>query len=229
VCVGLYVALPNRLVVGPRWLVPVLVALPLLPLSARKHRHPNDAPWVRYLTLGLIGFGDRGEHHVGGAAGPSLAQRQRVSRSEPDLFGGVGVAHQRHRLRVVAMGNRSGGPHRRAGSDTLLPDVQFPQMENPSLAPKDWRPRFFDYLYTSFANGTSFAPADAMPLTILAKSLFAVEIRRVVDDDRGGGRASGQHPSLITRPEGDRASHSRANDDPCARRRQRVRRTNDPR
>jgi len=28
---------------------------------------------------------------------------------------------------------------------------------------KDWRPRFFDYLFTSFANGTSFAPADAMP------------------------------------------------------------------
>ena len=57
---------------------------------------------------GIDWIGDRGEHHVGGAAGPSLAQRQRVSRSEPDLFGGVGVAHQRHRLRVVAMGNRSG-------------------------------------------------------------------------------------------------------------------------
>jgi hypothetical protein len=68
-----------------------------------------------------------------------------------------------------------GGPHRRAGSDTLLPDIQFPQMENPTLAPKGWRPRFFDYLYTSFANGTSFAPADAMPLTLVAKTLFATE------------------------------------------------------
>jgi uncharacterized membrane protein len=48
-------------------------------------------------------------------------------------------------------------------------------MENPQYAPKSWRPRFTDYLYTSFANGTSFAPADAMPLTLLAKSLFLGE------------------------------------------------------
>jgi hypothetical protein len=68
-----------------------------------------------------------------------------------------------------------GGPHRRAGSDALMPDIQFPQMENPSLAPADWRPRFLDYLYTSFANGTSFAPADAMPLSFRAKALFTGE------------------------------------------------------
>jgi hypothetical protein len=48
-------------------------------------------------------------------------------------------------------------------------------MENPTLAPLKWRPRFHDYLYTSFANGTSFAPADAMPLTLRAKVLFAGE------------------------------------------------------
>jgi uncharacterized membrane protein len=43
------------------------------------------------------------------------------------------------------------------------------------LVPEDWRPHFFDYLYTSFANGTSFAPADAMPLTLRIKVLFASE------------------------------------------------------
>ena len=59
--------------------------------------------------------------------------------------------------------------------DRLLPDLQFPQMENPKLAPSGWRPKFHDYLYTSFANGTSFAPADAMPLTLRAKALFATE------------------------------------------------------
>jgi hypothetical protein len=63
----------------------------------------------------------------------------------------------------------------RAGSATLWPDIQFPQMENPDLAPPEWRPHFFDYLFTSFANGTSFAPADAMPLTLRLKVLFATE------------------------------------------------------
>jgi uncharacterized membrane protein len=48
-------------------------------------------------------------------------------------------------------------------------------MENPQLAPEHWRPRFTDYLYTSLANGTSFAPADAMPLTLRMKVLFTTE------------------------------------------------------
>jgi uncharacterized membrane protein len=56
-----------------------------------------------------------------------------------------------------------------------MPDLQFPQMENPDLAPEDWRPNFIDYLYTSLANGTSFAPADAMPLSVRMKVLFAGE------------------------------------------------------
>ncbi len=68
-----------------------------------------------------------------------------------------------------------GGPHLRAGGPIGPPDFQFPQMENPQLAPPGWRPGFVDYLYTSFANGTSFAPADAMPLTVRAKGLFLAE------------------------------------------------------
>jgi len=67
-----------------------------------------------------------------------------------------------------------GGPHMRAGGDGPV-DIQFPQLENPSLAPANWYPRFYDYLYTAFANGTSFAPADAMPLTFRIKVLFATE------------------------------------------------------
>ena len=40
----------------------------------------------------------------------------------------------------------------------------------------DWHPTsFIDYLYTSLANGTSFAPADAMPLTSSMKTLFGLE------------------------------------------------------
>ena len=54
VCVGLYVILPNRLVVGPHWLLPVIVALPLAPLSARRHRHPDESVWIRHVTIGLI-------------------------------------------------------------------------------------------------------------------------------------------------------------------------------
>ena len=53
-CTALYVVLPDRLVVGPRWLLPVLIILPLLPLSARKHHHPDESPWVRRTVIVLL-------------------------------------------------------------------------------------------------------------------------------------------------------------------------------
>ncbi len=175
VCVLLYVVLPNRLVVGPRWILPVLIALPLVPLSATKHRHPNESQWVRRLTIFLIGVITVANvtsmallvHHLLNA---------NVSQGRSLIYSAVAV----WLTNVIVYGlwfweMDRGGPHLRAGVDTLLPDLQFPQMENPQLAAPNWRPRFFDYLYTSFANGTSFAPADAMPLSLRAKALFASE------------------------------------------------------
>lgn len=174
-CAGLYLVLPSRLAVGPRWLLPVLVVLPLIPLSARKHRHPNDAPWVRYLCVGLIALVTVANfasvvllvHHL---------LNTQVSQGRQLIYSAVAV----WLTNVIVFGLwfwelDRGGPHLRAGPDLRLPDIQFPQMENPQLAPKDWHPRFFDYLFTSLANGTSFAPADAMPLSLQAKALFASE------------------------------------------------------
>src|SRR5580658_1088809 len=54
VCAGLYVLLPSRLAIGPKWLLPVLVVLPLIPLSARRHRRPDDGPWVHMLAISLV-------------------------------------------------------------------------------------------------------------------------------------------------------------------------------
>jgi len=174
-CVMLYVVLPDRLVVGPRWLLPILIALPLMPLSATKHRHPNESQWVRRLTIFLIGV-----ITVANVASMALLVHHllnaNVSQGRSLIYSAVAV----WLTNVIVYGlwfweMDRGGPHLRAGADGLLPDLQFPQMENPQLAAPDWRPRFFDYLYTSFANGTSFAPADAMPLSLRAKALFASE------------------------------------------------------
>src|SRR5271170_2983932 len=174
-CVGLYVILPNRLVVGPHWLLPIIVALPLAPLSARKHRHPDESVWIRHATIGLIGLMTLANvismallvHHL---------LNSNVSQGRNLIYSAVAV----WLTNVIVYGLwfwevDRGGPHRRASGEKLLPDIQFPQMENPGLAPEHWRPRFTDYLYTSFANGTSFAPADAMPLTLRAKLLFTSE------------------------------------------------------
>jgi len=173
-CTALYVVLPDRLVVGPRWLLPVLIILPLIPLSARKHHHPDESPWVRrtvIVLLAIITFAN--VVSVG-----LLVDRLLTT----NVFGGRGLIYSAVAIwltNVIVYGIwfweiDGGGPHMRAGG-TVLGDIQFPQLENPSLAPENWHPRFHDYLYTAFANGTSFAPADAMPLTLRIKVLFATE------------------------------------------------------
>jgi uncharacterized membrane protein len=175
VCVALYVLLPTRLVVGPHWLLPVLVALPLGPLSARRHRHPDESPWIRKAVIVLITLVTLANvtsmillvHHL-------LVGR--VSQGRKLIYSAVAV----WLTNVIVYGLwfweiDRGGPHRRASGDKLVIDLQFPQMENPKLAPEHWRPHFTDYLYTSFANGTSFAPADAMPLSFRMKVLFTTE------------------------------------------------------
>jgi hypothetical protein len=65
-----------------------------------------------------------------------------------------------------------GGPVRRRRPHRPRPDFQFPQMENPELAPPGWHPHFIDYAYVSFTNSIAFSPTDAMPLTRKAKLLM---------------------------------------------------------
>ena len=174
-CVALYVVLPNRLVIGPRWLIPALIILLLLPLSTRRHRHPDESPRVRHLTLTLITL-------VTLANVTSMVFLVRrlldtsVSQGRALIYSAVSV----WLTNIIIYGVwfweiDRGGPTRRAAGSTAVYDLQFPQMENPTLAPKGWEPRFTDYLYTSFANGTSFAPADAMPLSRRMKILFVSE------------------------------------------------------
>jgi hypothetical protein len=174
-CVVLYIVLPGRLVIGPRWLLPTLVALPLVPLSARRHRQPNESPIIRRLTITLIAAVT-----VANVATMTLLVhhllRSHVTQGRMLIYSAIAV----WLTNVIVYGLwfweiDRGGPHRRAEGASNWPDIQFPQMENPHLAPADWRPRFIDYLYTSFANGTSFAPADAMPLSPVAKILFVSE------------------------------------------------------
>ena len=174
-CVGLYVVLPHRLVIGPQWLIPALIVLALVPLSLRRHRHPDESPRVRQVTLALIGL----ITIANVTSMVLLIQRlldTSVSQGRALIYSAVSV----WLTNVIVYGVwfwevDRGGPTRRAAGHKDVYDLQFPQLENPRLAPEDWEPRFTDYLYTSFANGTSFAPADAMPLSRRMKVLFVSE------------------------------------------------------
>ncbi|MGZ4309654.1 MAG: hypothetical protein ACXVRG_10020 [Gaiellaceae bacterium] len=68
-----------------------------------------------------------------------------------------------------------GGPIQRREPNPQPPDFQFPQLENPQLAPPGWHPHLVDYVYLSFTNSIAFSPTDAMPLSRWAKLLMLAE------------------------------------------------------
>ena len=68
-----------------------------------------------------------------------------------------------------------GGPVQRNEGTTRHPDLMFPQMASPELAPPDWEPQFVDYLYLSFTNATAFSPTDVMPFARWAKLTMLVQ------------------------------------------------------
>ena len=74
-----------------------------------------------------------------------------------------------------------GGPFARAAPlekrdpKRRYPDFLFPQMDVRQAAPKDWEPRFLDYLYVSLTNVMAFSPTDTMPLTRRAKGMMTVQ------------------------------------------------------
>ena len=80
----------------------------------------------------------------------------------------------------------SGGPAARAHGLPAHPDFAFPQQLSPEIAPKDWRPRFVDYLYLGFTSATAFSPTDAMPLrpwnkiAMMAQSTISLAILGLV-------------------------------------------------
>ncbi len=69
-----------------------------------------------------------------------------------------------------------GGPVARAEVEgRRQPDFQFPQDENPGLAPPGWAPALTDYVYVSVTNSIAFSPTDTMPLSSRAKLFMGLE------------------------------------------------------
>ena len=163
--------LPDHLVLGPRWLLPSLGGCFVIGLFASKpgRRIGRTSRVVRSLSLAVVGT-------------ISIANGYSAYRLIDELLrGGVTDA-----TRLLLTGGAiwltnviafalwywefdRGGPAARAQAMRPYPDFQFPQMENPNLAPKDWEPFFVDYLYLSFTNALAFSPTDVMPLSRWAK------------------------------------------------------------
>jgi hypothetical protein len=175
--IALSLALTDQIMIGPRWLLPgvegiLLVALVVVaPARATVHRVGE-----RRFALAVIGLvslvnvvllGRLVDHLINGGHGVG---------GRPLILSGAVLWVTNVLLFAVWYWEMDrGGPVARYLNATALVDFQFPQMDDPKLAPEGWRPGFLDYLYTSFTNSTAFSPTDTMPLTHTAKAVMAIQ------------------------------------------------------
>ena len=159
------------------WLVPIVPELALLiPLAfSRRRMHVIQEGERRSIALELLAIVGLTNAALLVALLASLARGDEKSAGELLLKGGTVWA-----TNVIAFGLwywalDRGGPARRLLPDPPPPDLQFPQMENPTLAAPGWHPRLADYIYVSFTNSIAFSPTDVMPLSRRVKLLMMFE------------------------------------------------------
>jgi hypothetical protein len=176
VAILLDLALPDKLTIGPYWVLPALEGILLIGLAAASpHPRWRHNPLRRRIAMGLTGLVSATNifslvllcHyllHGHAESGRSLIYSGVVLWLTNVLLFGVWYWELDR-----------GGPLARRTGETTTPDFLFPQMGQPDMAPTGWTPRLIDYLYTSFTNATAFSPTDTMPLTAAAKWLMTVQ------------------------------------------------------
>jgi uncharacterized membrane protein len=172
----LQILLPNRLTAGPAWLVPsfegaLLIGLFVVTPNVIEEEHPRR----RRVAIGMTAFVSAANLFSLGALTYYLLHHQ-VSDGRGLIFAGVLIWITN--LLIFALWYWEmdrGGPGKRSTGTDGPPDFLFPQMSDDRIEPREWRPKFIDYLYVSLTNNTAFSPTDTMPLTPMSKVVMGVQ------------------------------------------------------
>ncbi|MFC1418159.1 hypothetical protein [Streptacidiphilus cavernicola] len=186
--VALYVLLPQNLLIAPRYVLPGLELLLLVPLLVvNPRRLTQQTRTSRALSLVLVAL-----IAAGNLLALGLLVHDLVTTGVKDGGALLVAALQVWLTNVIVFGLAyweldRGGPVARTQSareDLPLADFRFSQDENHdaieevadgSSAKADWVPSLPDYLYVSVTNSTAFSPTDTMPLSVRAKLLMSVQ------------------------------------------------------
>jgi hypothetical protein len=177
IAIGLQATVPNGLVFHPRWLMPALEAALVIFLAiANPGRIARTSSVLRTVAIGLVAAINFANFWSLALLIRGLVDGTEGQHASALLMTGAAIWG----TNVIAFSFwywefDRGGPAARANVERRYPDLLFPQMTTPDEAPPDWRPEYFDYLYTSFTNATAFSPTDTMPLTRWTKMLFLVQ------------------------------------------------------
>lgn len=183
----LYAALPDRLIVGPRLVVPVLEAALLLALVlVNPWRVSRTTRWSRVVSLGLTALIAAGNLAALGLLVHALVGGRQQSGTEL-LTAALQVWVTNVLVFALAFWelDRGGPVSRQRCPRPQLPDADFRFTQDEDHDTVDevargasvhgWVPTFVDYLYLSLTNSSAFSPTDTMPLTARAKILMGTE------------------------------------------------------
>ncbi|MBV9214700.1 MAG: DUF1345 domain-containing protein, partial [Acidobacteria bacterium] len=175
---GLYFALPEALIVGPRWVFPALVVALVIPTvitHATKHHELNR----------ILGFFVTGLVTVGMIASVVLLVKALPEHKETptELLTSAAALWATNVLVFTLWYWRldAGGPHSRdkrlahTDGSFLFPQMTMSTAEKDAAGESDWSPNFFDYLFLAFNTSTAFSPTDVPVLARWAKILMMLQ------------------------------------------------------
>jgi hypothetical protein len=175
---ALTVLLPDELRLGPPWLLPAIEFVLLVAIVVGDgDRIDRRSTALRVLSISLVSLLVAEALWSTGWLIHALVEGKSLTNSASDLLlagANVWVANN-IAFALLYWEMDGGGAAARAHGLPVHPDLAFPQLLNPRLAPPDWRPRFIDYLYLGFTNATAFSPTDVMPLVPWAKVAMAAQ------------------------------------------------------
>ena len=176
---GLYAGLPPSLLVGgPRWVVPSLMLMLLVPavVTHRSGRHRVNQ---------LLGYALNGVVTLAMIVSLWLLIEALPAHRETSVqlllsAAGLWVAN----ILVFASWYwrlDAGGPHARALTTAhtdgafLFPQMAMDPQVKIATGEQSWSPHFIDYLFLAFTTSTAFSPTDTPPLSRWAKVLMMLQ------------------------------------------------------
>ncbi len=174
----LTILLPTGVLLGPRWLLPLIEAVLLVVVVAgdpvRISRRSRELRTVSIVLVSVLVLATLWSTVL---LIDDLIHGGPETNSASDLLA-AGTAVWFSNIIAFALlyweldgGGAASRAHELAGHA----DFAFPQHLNPTLASPHWRPRFVDYLYLGYTNATAFSPTDVMPLSLRAKYTMLVQ------------------------------------------------------
>jgi uncharacterized membrane protein len=168
----LYLVFPDKLVIGPKWLLLVVEVILLLPLAlSRITRRTLPHKAIRILAMTALAAVT-----LALASGVALLIITLPENRQPRGLLGSAALLWVFNILVFALWYweiDGGGPLKRHLAGHQAADFMFPQQANGN--PGNWIPYFLDYVFLAFTGATALSPADTFPLTRKAKVLMMVE------------------------------------------------------